>query len=400
MMMRDHSMNAVPARTISAIPRIVVLVLTLALCIVASGQQVLSSQGVSHTIQRSGDTKPEWTASFPMLTASPDHWQQAKPAFSYDGKCIAIAGNGEAVVVSNTGRTLWKWHFGRINRFLVAGSVAVSPTCDAIAMGGDSSYKYVWIADRKGHAVSVAFKSTPFGIVFDRTGQSVAVGTGAGRMFLYHRDGKEVWDTPPYTLFLPFTMEFSPDNHLLLVRDAAAILRPDGSIVAKFGGGAMSISRDLQTVVTSAYPPHGPGPGSVSVSEQSGKFVWNQFSEDPGGVITPAGDKIMARVNIDQDIPPPDAPYEPRETTLKLFDRVGKELKEFEDIDGRPIDVSPDGMTFLLETAHSLEAIDIEGKRLYSIPDGVSTYVIASDFSAVVVYSRGSDGDFEYFKLK
>jgi hypothetical protein len=54
----------------------------------------------------------------------------------------------------------------------------------------------------------------------------------------------------------------------------------------------------------------------------------------------------------------------------------------------------------LLETTKGLDAIDLNGNRLYSIALDIGAYKIAPDFSAVVVFSWGSDADFEYFRLK
>ena len=85
---------------------------------------------------------------------------------------------------------------------------------------------------------------------------------------------------------------------------------------------------------------------------------------------------------------------------LRLFTRDGTLLTEFPDINGRPVAISPDGETVLLETAHSLDAIDLDGNHLYSIPGGQNSYVIAPNLSAVVVFSRGYDGDLQYFKLR
>jgi hypothetical protein len=342
---------------------------------------------------------PAWSNSYPLGTPSPEQWRRATPAFSYDGSCLAIAGGSEAQVISRTGRTLWKWKFGAINRFIVAGSVAVSPACDAIAVGGDSSYKYVWIAEKNGRKISIPFPSTPLGVAFSRDGKSVVVGTGSARLYLFTRDGKERWSTPPYSVSYPSDISFSPDGGFILIRECGAILRVGGSIVGTYNGCGMSTSTNLCTIVTSWQPPHGPGPGHVTAQDETGKEIWSNFSDDPGGVITPDGETIIARVNIDQE-PPQGEFYEPRETALRMFSRDGKKLDGFPNLDGRPVAISPDGTRVLLETSKSLNAIDLNGNVLYSIAVNPNAYKIAPDFSAVVIFSWGSDADFEYFKLK
>jgi hypothetical protein len=385
-----------------ACPFVVLLPLVLA----TFAQVPLSSQGTSQIVEHTGDVRPTWSNSYPSLaSATPERWQRATPAFSYDGRCLALAGNGEALVISNTGRTLWEWNYSRINRFIVAGSIAVSPNCGAIAMGGDSSYKYVWIVDRQQHAVAIPMISTPLALTFDRKGESVAIGTGGHRIFLFNRIGKELWSTPPYSLFLPSDLSFTPEDSLLMIRSSgAALIRINASILQKYGGEGMSVSSDLRTVGTWSHPPHGPGPGSVTVQNETGKVIWNNFSDDPGIVVTPAGDKIIARVSIDQELPKEEFQkeqfHEPQDSVLRLFTRDGTLLTEFPDINGRPVAISPDGETVLLEIAHSLDAIDLDGNHLYSIPGGQNSYVIAPNLSAVVVFSRGYDGDLQYFKLR
>ena len=59
-----------------------------------------------------------WSNSYPSLVASPKHWRNATPAFLCDGRCLALAGNSEALVINKPGRTLWKWNYSEINRFV------------------------------------------------------------------------------------------------------------------------------------------------------------------------------------------------------------------------------------------------------------------------------------------
>ena len=75
-------------------------------------------------------------------------------------------------------------------------------------------------------------------------------------------------------------------------------------------------------------------------------------------------------------------------------------LTEFPDIAGPPVAISSDGSTVLLEIGKSLDAIDLNGKRLYSVAVSPNAYRIAPDFSAVVAFSWGSDAEFQYYRLK
>ena len=82
------------------------------------------------------------------------------------------------------GEVSWTWP-QQDQQYLNPRDVAVSHDCDAIALVGDASYKYVWIVDRTGGSASVKFEATPADVEFDRTGKLVAVVTYAGSMFLY-----------------------------------------------------------------------------------------------------------------------------------------------------------------------------------------------------------------------
>jgi hypothetical protein len=344
---------------------------------------------------------PAWTNSYPLLTAKPEQWRPPPPAFSDDGSCIAIAGNGEAQVISNKGRTLWKWNYGALNRMIVAGPLAVAPGCDAIALGGTSSYKYVWIAEKSGRAIPIPMTSTPLGVAFDRTGQSLAVGSGNWAIQMYSRTGQLRWRRKPDApCCLVDRFLFSHDNAALMIRGGGdGVLRMDGSVVWTLGAWGMNAASDLRTFVVWLGPNHGPGPGAVVVVDETGKQLLRDMSDDPGAVVTPLGDKIIARVNIDQE-PPKGEFYEPRETALRAITRDGKKLDGFPNVDGRPVAISSDGTRVLLETTKGLDAIDLNGNRLYSIALDIGAYKIAPDFSAVVVFSWGSDADFEYFRLK
>jgi hypothetical protein len=92
--------------------------LSLLLAAFAQAQHTLSSQGsqiLSTHRRRPADV--EQLLSF--ASSKPKHWRNATSAFSSEGRCLALAGNGEAQVNSSTGRTLWKWNYGKINRCVV-----------------------------------------------------------------------------------------------------------------------------------------------------------------------------------------------------------------------------------------------------------------------------------------
>ena len=79
------------------------------------------------------------------------------------------------------------WNYRQTNRFLRVESYrpfALSPTCDAVVLHGDPSYRYVLSADRNGGRQLLKTTGTPLSVRFDLTGQTVAVVTGASKAYL------------------------------------------------------------------------------------------------------------------------------------------------------------------------------------------------------------------------
>ena len=372
------------------------LAVLLGICTVAAGQ------GKDATVV-APKLEPAWSKSYPNLYPPPPQLRPVSLAISESARCAAIAGDGEVEVLDAAGQSLWKWNYRTLNRFIVAGPLAVSPNCDAIALAGDSGYKQVWLARQHGSAISLSMSSTPLGVAFDRHGELLAVGTGGNSILLFAKTGKQLWKKTLPGLCLPYEMSFSADNHYILIRDGCSgLLRMDGSVVWTGHSFGMNASADLRTFVTWAEPPHGPGPGSVSRLDDSGKQVWFKFSQDPGAVITPAGDKILARAAVNQN-PTEQEMEEPLETNLQVLSRDGTVLKDLSDVDGKPLAISPEGDRALIRTSGGVEGIDMNGTRLFSIalnPMVYTTVLVTADFSGMLVFSRDSDPKLRWYTPK
>ena len=104
-------------------------------------------------------------------------------AWSPTGSCVAAATETTIHVIDSKGHPLWKWRFQETNRFIhVNGldrALAISPTCDAVVVGGGADYKYVWAADRQGTHAFCKTVGTPLSARFDLRGDTIAVVTGA-----------------------------------------------------------------------------------------------------------------------------------------------------------------------------------------------------------------------------
>jgi len=306
-------------------------------------------------------------------------------------------------VLGVDGRTLWNWNYGAINRFIVAGPLAVSPMCDQVALAGYSGYKKVWLVDRRGRAKPLSMSSTPLSVAFDRDDKSLAVGTGGNSILLYGVDGKLLWKKifQPWCC-LPTGISFSADNRFLLIREGGAgVLQRDGSVVWTSGAEGMNASRDLQTFVTWAEPNHGPGGGGIAVLDKYGKTIWEKLSDGPSAAITSAGDKIVARVAINQN-PTREDLEEPLETNVQVFSRDGSILKVFPHVDGRPVAISPSGDCVVVDSQEGIEGIRLDGKPIFSIGldhTYFSTVIFAEDFSGALVFSRNLDPQLSWYKL-
>jgi hypothetical protein len=367
--------------------------------VVAAAQE----QPSAHTIPPLALT---WSKAYPNLTVPPSQLLMVSVAVADEGRCFAIAGGGEAEVLDKAGKSLWKWNYRAVSRLIVPGALALSPGCDAIALAGDSGYKYVWLAERQGRALPLPLNlsSTPLGVAFAHNGERIAIGTGSGLIALVTKGGKVLWKRT-VGVVLPEQMSFSADDQYVLIREGGAgVLRIDGSLLWSEGAFGMNASKDLRTFVSWSEPPHGPGAGNVTVLDGAGKEIWSRLSQDPGAVVVPAGDEVLARIAINQN-PDEEALKEPLATRLQVLSREGAVVRDLPDLDGRPMAISPEGDRALIRTNAGYEVISLEGQRLAMLsvdPDAydMSTLVVPSDFSGILIFRSRTNPELRWYALK
>ena len=136
------------------------------------------------------------------------------------GRCSVFVDNGAVQVVTPAGDIAWTWAFRKISKYLNPSEVAVSHQCDAIALVGDASYKYVWIVDQAGTSASIKLTATPADVEFDRNGTLVAIGTYDGSILLYSRNGSLRWERDTQATIVQ-RLAFSDDNTHLHFTDWA-----------------------------------------------------------------------------------------------------------------------------------------------------------------------------------
>lgn len=109
-------------------------------------------------------------------------------AWSPIASCVAVATDTTVHVIDISGQPLWKWNFHETNRLIhvtpFGGSLAVSPTCDAVVLGGRTDYKYVWTANRRGRHTFFETVGTPLSVKFSLRGDTIAIVTGASLGYL------------------------------------------------------------------------------------------------------------------------------------------------------------------------------------------------------------------------
>jgi hypothetical protein len=188
------------------------------------------------------------------------------------GDCVAVATDEAVHVIDAGGKRLWDWNYRETSRFLrlpryfsPLAPFAVAPACDAVVLGGDSSYRYVLSADRGGGRHVLKTAGTPLGIRFDPTGQTVAVVTGASKGYLLSPALRVRWSGA--TADLPIRWPAQTGD----ARSVSGPVFAQGDVDALFGallwgyGVADDVSEDGQWRAVAHVPFRGAGEGSVEL---------------------------------------------------------------------------------------------------------------------------------------
>src|SRR4029079_15355534 len=104
------------------------------------------------------------------------------------------------------------------SRFLTAAAMAIAPNCDAVALTGNSGYRYTWIARRNGRRAAVRTANTPLGVAFDHLGEPIAIGTGGNEVLLSNTAGTVAWKTRLPHCCVARDLAFSLDDQAIVVK--------------------------------------------------------------------------------------------------------------------------------------------------------------------------------------
>ena len=337
---------------------------------------------------------PVWTKSYP---------KPVSVAVSENGRCVAIAGGGTLDVLDNSGGLLWQWNYSQTSRYIIAGAMAISPSCDAIALAGDPGYRYTWLVRRDGRKRWLHTTSTPLSVTFDHRGGLLAVGTGGSDVLLFTTAGELRWKTTLKCCFVE-QLAFSEDNRFILVAGwGIGVLRIDGSVVWNAWEDGMNWARDLRTFVAWDEPHHGPGIGRIVALDEAGRPLWDKLASWVGAVVSPGGDKIVARINQNQNLTPEEFESGDEQlTSLQVLSRGGELLKVLPVQDGVPIAISPGGDRILVRTQFGVEGVELNGNRVFEIPAeqyGTTQVLVAGNFSGVLVFRNTRGAELLWYSL-
>jgi hypothetical protein len=264
-------------------------------------------------------------------------------AWSSAANCVAVATNRTVHVFDSSGRPLWAWNYHETNRLIRPAKfhpgLAVSPTCDTVALAGETEYKFVWTAHRGGRHAFLKTIGTPWVVKFDLRGDSIAVSTAASFGYLLSPDLDVRWsgklaDLPvrwPSQAAVASSSRFAE----FLREDAEALFD-----VPPWGQGASdSVSDDGQWRAVWSEPYRGPGtaqlmlmgPGSDgyrgrSASIERGQVRWTKAMGCPDAEVTLDGAFVVATgdPNHPEYGPTGTPPCDGTPLPTYVFDRSGK----------------------------------------------------------------------------
>ena len=383
---------------------VTILLVLLVLISTAHAQQVLTSTPTSIQHVPQEGAVPVWSYSLPALSVQMPAISAA--ALAPNGRCAAVAGVGRVDVLDMKGQKLWTWEYGKVNKFITAEALAVSPKCDEVALVGDSGYKYTWIVGRHGPRVPIQTTSTPLGIAFSHDGEFIALGTGGCDLLLIGKSGGLKWKkTYNQGRCIFGDLSFSPaDKFIMLQAWSVGLITLDGATVWMGSGWGMAAARDAQTFVVWSSPNHGPQVGDVAAFNAGGKEMWSRVAPGNAAAISASGDKIAAPVYEEHDFSPEDwDKYQDQPVEIQIFSHSGETLKTLPVEGTEVLAMSPDGSRLLVRASDFIQELDGEGNMLLKIPNPQMSYskvFVPDDFSGALVWRRVAPTVVEWLTLK
>src|SRR5262249_46765660 len=115
-------------------------------------------------------------------------------------------------------------------------------------------------------------------------------------------------------------LAFSADDRSIVVqRGDVGVFGAAGGLQWTTMDSELAHARDLRTFVASWMPSHGPGFGRITALDEHGNALWTKLGA--GGVISPTGHRIVARLDDDQNPKEEDAFRDEPKSTLTVLSR-------------------------------------------------------------------------------
>jgi hypothetical protein len=306
------------------------------------------------------------------------------------GRCSVFVDDGVIQVVAPSGAVSWTWPFRKISKYINPRDVAVSHDCNAIALVGDASYKYGWIAERGGGSVSLPFMATPADIEFDRTGDLVAVGTFAGSIHLFSRLGQLQWKRDTEGAIVG-DLEFTDDNRRIVFRGwgGAGVVSVAGQVEWSGLSNRLAASRDLSTFVFGSEPSHGPGLPRFHVADAGRKELWMRWGSVVA-FVSATGDRILATVDKEQQKKEADFFGEPQASAIQLLARDGSLVTSLDDYRWA-VALSEDGSRAWVgsDDGRGLNCVNDRGEVLATIETkSFRDVMVSRDFGQVLIVTE------------
>jgi len=310
--------------------------------------------------------------------------------------CIVVTTDAGVSVLNVNGSLRWQRIFSGINPWMTATSAAAPAGCEWVAVVGDSSYKYVWVMERKGPIHFFRTQGTPEGVAVSHHGDRIAVGTADEHLYLLDPQAGLLFDRESgYAYSLAFS---KTDSHLIVTYGRAGLYTRDGEPVwIAEVGDTLSASTELKWFLVSGQPNHGPGIGRIALLDQNGKVVWSREGNEPMGLIAPDGSSFVV---TDRVCPPPEVCYgENVVAGFQVLRPDGNLISDRSWPDGHVFAIADDGRSFLQYAYGKREGIyclSPEGELLWQFPEPTQPDQVLAfrNFSAFLVlpprYSSGN----------
>ena len=289
---------------------------------------------------------PRWTLS---IEASNGITTQT---WSPSSRCFGVLTTTAAEVRdANNHRLLWSWSYHAFNRLIEAGSIAVSPTCDVIAIGGTTNYKYVWIAPRRGKRTTVRTVGTPAQVKFTTDGTAIVITTGVGRAYLASLTGQVTWTGDDKDL------RSNAPNAPAVFHRADALSFTTWPWIQL--GGA-NLSDDDRLLLSWDEANHGCDPGDVSSWQAPDQErIWSKSVACPSAAISHAGNWIFVSGELKNDTDSGEDACECADARIYVIAPDGNVVRSWPVSQaGEIVAVAPSDSWFLFRHGDQIDAYD------------------------------------------